>query len=884
MHVASPIPILQTKLHRPPVAPDVVSRPRIIERLQAGCDLPLTLVSAPAGYGKSTIVTQLLDASSRPSVWLSLDERDNDLRAFTCYLIAAVRTRHDAACSATLARLCEAELPEPLALANLLINDLAQLDGHLLLAVDDFHVITDPGIHLLVEQFSNYPPPGIQLVLMTRQDPPLQLTRLRANSRMNEVRARDLALSAGEVGAFFHAADDLEVDAGAVSQLHSSTEGWPAGVRLARLALHAQGDVASLLTGFAEMPPDIYEYLANQVLAVQDPAITACLEQTSILDRMCVPLCEAVLGADASVSASSFVAHLEHSGLMVVALDPWGTWFRYHHLFQWFLQRRLERTTEPADIEALHVRAADWYASQDLIEEALDHYEAAGASDAAAVLVSGRVEKAMNDEQWMRLSIWLARLPRAVVDTNPRLLLAAAWWREYSTQSLDAHELGARAEQLLGEAPAGPDTTALLGEAYALRSRLTFMMSDMAATIELGRKALECIPARAASARGYALVLLASGLQLHGERAAAEALLADALADTASGPGYHARAITARCFIDWFEADLASLERYATEGAEFARRHELIESRTLSRYFAGLAHFYSDRLEQAERVLAPVLEARFHNRPLYDCGALFTLAIVNEQLGQPERATQMAKRLLDRAQAVRDPALIGMGHAVAAELALRRGDSRTAMDWADGFEPGPLLPPFLFFEPRFTLARILMARNRPGDEERAGQLLDEWLAYVGGMSGGYAHVIDASLTRAHLRVRRGNDTAASDDLWRALSLARTHGFKRFLVPFSEVLGPLSHHLDRDDELAHYARNIARRERAAGAAEPGPGPLSARELEVLQLMAARLTNKEIGKRLFISAGTVRRHAENIYRKLDVSGRREAVARAQALALL
>ncbi len=192
------------------------------------------------------------------------------------------------------------------------------------------------------------------------------------------------------------------------------------------------------------------------------------------------------------------------------------------------------------------------------------------------------------------------------------------------------------------------------------------------------------------------------------------------------------------------------------------------------------------------------------------------------------------------------------------------------------------MPPFLFYEPRLTLVRILMALGRPGDEARARELLDAWLAHVGSLSGGYTHQIDGLLSRACLTARQGADPAA--DLRQALTLARERGFKRMLLPLSGLLGSLFEHLEPDDELTYYARDIARRERASPVAEPAPGPLSSRELEVLQLMAERLTNKEIGKRLFISVGTVRRHAENIYRKLDVKGRRQAVTRGRALALL
>lgn len=900
---ASPIPILGTKLHPPPVGTDIVPRPGLIERLEASRDLPLTLVSAPAGYGKSTLIADALRTSETPHAWLSLDEHDSDLRTFLCYLVAAIRVRVPGACGTSLANLSEVDLPAPRVLADTLINDLSQLDRRLVVAIDDFHYITDPAIHQVLGRFFAYPPSGVQLILMTRWDPPLNVSVMRAKSRLTEIRARDLALDVDDVGAFFRGTDLPPIDDVALRELYSSTEGWPVGVRLTSLAMRVEDHAGALLNGLAELSSDVHEFLVDQILAGQDPLVREQLEQTSILDRMCAPLCRALFESQDRRAGATFIEHITRCGLMVIPLDARGEWSRYHHLFQSLLRSRLERSHASEEILALHRRAGAWFAAQGHIEEALTHYEAAGDQDAAAQLVCTHIEEALNHEQWFSLSGWLTSLPREAIDARPRLLLAQAWWIDFREHIEQAFELIDRAEAMLRAAPEDPGSRALLGEVYAINARRHYFVSDMAATLEAGLQALERLPAQATNGRSYAVMFCCAALQLHGQRSEARALLASSLANLDSpGSGYHGRLLVTQCWLDWHEGDLAALGRAAARYLEFADAHDLGVSKSFARYFQALAHYFQDELDAVESVLEPVLDAKVRGRPQVDAASMFMLAMVAHHRGKTARAQEIVEMVISRAQANNAGSLVALGQAFTAELDLRRGEISKALEWANTFDPGPGQratagpPPFLFFDPRFTLARVLAASDRPETMDRARALLDQWLEHMESFRGCYSYKSEALLTRAHLALRREDNAAAQRDLARALELACPRKFKRFTVPIDHSLFRLASRLDLDDEKASYLRELALLEGAdiaMNAASPSPAaselepllnPLSERELEVLRLIAVPMTNKEIGKQLFISAGTVGRHAENIYRKLDVRGRRQAVARARALGLL
>ena len=377
------LPILSTKLHRPPLAKDHLHRQHLLDRLEKNVHRPLTLVSAPAGYGKSTLLSCWLESCDLLSGWVSLDENDNDLRVFLSYFLAAVRTQFPDACNKTNAMLNSSALPSGSVLTHSLVNELDQIGSSFVLVLDDYHAISDKTIHGLIAELLQHPPGPLHLVLSSRVDPPLPLASFRARNQMTEIRVRDLRFSPEETGAFLEQLIGAPVDDIAAAILQEKTEGWITGLRLALLSLRHRSDLNRMLENLPAESRYVADYLLAEVLLNQPEEKLEYLLATAILDRFCAPLCDAVCVpgskfGECKIGGEQFLNWLEKSDLFVVPLDEQGRWFRYHHLFQQLLQSRLKQRFDPDEISALQMRASCWFAENDLIDEAIQYALAAG--------------------------------------------------------------------------------------------------------------------------------------------------------------------------------------------------------------------------------------------------------------------------------------------------------------------------------------------------------------------------------------------------------------------------------------------------------------------------------------------------------------------------
>ena len=411
-------------------------RARVRERLGHSLDRSLTLVCAPAGYGKTTLLSEWLAGSGHPYAWLSLDESDDDLAVFLNYFIAAIRTAYPQACADTLGLLAAPELPPPTRLAHTLANDLEALpcqpgpaDGRCcILVLDDFHLLRNEAIAALLGEIWRHPPRTVHLILSTRRDPPLPLDVLRARGELSEIRVQELRFTRDEVAVFMQQATGLPLDEQAIALLAERTEGWPAGLRLAALTLTTHDDIYGHL---AELPADnryVMDYLMGEVLSHIPAATQEFLLKTSILDRLSGPLCDAVTGvAAAPWNGQAYLEWLAQAGLFTWSMDPQQQWYHCHHLFRRLLRIQLEQRHSPEEIAKLHIRASAWLAGNGFVDEAIEHSLTAGDVAEAIRLVETHRHAAMNQERWPDLQRWLGRLPRQVIDEHPELVLAEAW-------------------------------------------------------------------------------------------------------------------------------------------------------------------------------------------------------------------------------------------------------------------------------------------------------------------------------------------------------------------------------------------------------------------------------------------------------------------------
>ncbi len=412
--------LIRTKFYRPPLPADWVPRPQLLERLQQQRQRPLTLVCAPAGFGKSTLLSAWLERCDWRSAWLSLDDGDNDLATFLSYIVAAVQTLFPEFGTDTQALLDAVTMPPLPVIVGSLSNDLDEIDESFLLVLDDYHVIHNPAIHDLLSRLLSNPPRALHLVLAARHDPPLPITSLRARAAISEIRSPNLRFSLTEALAFLRQTLDPQIDESRAALFNQKTEGWAAGLRLVALSTWHKDSEAKLAT-LDSNDAVLMDYFASEVLAQQPAALQEFLIKTSILDRLYGSLCEAVAQAsDLAVSGQTYLAWLEELNLFITPLDDRREWFRYHPLFRQLLQHQLERRYPRDEIVALHQRASRWLAAHDLLEEAVRHALLTDSAADAAQIVAQQCRHLMNQDEWHRLEALLQVLPFGVVEGQPK--------------------------------------------------------------------------------------------------------------------------------------------------------------------------------------------------------------------------------------------------------------------------------------------------------------------------------------------------------------------------------------------------------------------------------------------------------------------------------
>ena len=891
--------LLQTKFFKPALRSTLINRQHLTDHLHAsvgngtnGFAVRLTLVSAPAGFGKTTLISTWLAQFSavrsqsldKRSVWLSLDENDNDPIRFLVYLIGALQTAVPEVGQTAVHLLQSPQPPTLTTVLTLLINELSQTPIPLILVLDDYHLVTTPAIHQALAFLLEHLPPQLHLVLITRSDPPLPLSRLRAQGQIVEIRAHDLRFAVSEAGQFFQQVMDLPLSDEETRALDERTEGWVAGLQLVALSLKGRHDRADRIAEFTGSHRFIIDYLTEEVLNQQSDAVREFLLATSILERVCGPLADALTQ---STSGQATLEYLEQSNLFLIPLDDKRCWFRYHQLFADVLRQHLQQT-HPDALPTLHFRAQAWLARQGLTHEAVNHALAGHDYDQAARLI-----EEIHGQKWQIGEIqtvqdWLAAIPSASWQSHPRLWLVQAWANMTVGEFAQADEKLKGAEASLALLDQETAHT-MRPEVLAFRASYATLTQDPSA-VELAQQALDVLPADY-WLRGMLVVFLGAAYYVMGNLNAALDVLLPATSFPQAALAAQAHGIHLLAFTGMVLLARGSLR----EATVMVRRSVALAEPggipipyvgTLMAYMsASLILYEQNELDEVETYLTRCWEQAVnfgsYEVQVFSLSGLIRLNLVRDNLGAAvEYNRQMNILLQEHTFTLSIMAYVDYARF---QLLLKQQNDTAVAAWveANSGEAGPLNPYALH---RLALPQFLIAQGQYHSALNELTILIEEAQ----VTGHGTVLVKALVLQALALYRSGDQSGALAALSHALALAEPEGYSRAFLDESGAMVELLSLFRRQalfpafvDGLLAELNSHAPRQRDSALL---PEPLTERELQVLQLLATGATNQDIAEQLYVAVSTVKKHVSNILVKLDTPNRVQAIARARELGLL
>ncbi len=913
--------LLSTKLTLPPLRQALLPRPALLAVLAQAAHSSLTLVSAPPGYGKTTLVSAWLREAGLPYAWLSLDEGDNDPVRFLEYFFSALQQVVPSVRLEWLELRQSAQAASLDTLMALVINEAAAA-GDFLLALDDFQVLHSPAILGMLDGLLEHLPPTMHLLLLSRSDPPLPLPRLRARGQLLEIRARQLRFTGAEIAQFFARILPTPLSAPQVEAIETRTEGWVAGLQLAGLALRAETDPRRFISAFTGSQAYILDYLTTEVLRGQPEALRDFLLQTSILERMCGPLCAAVLDPDAParLDGQALLETVERAHLFLVPLDLERRWYRYHHLFKEVLARRLE-VIYPDRIPALHRRASLWFEQHGDIHAAIQHARQGQDPDRVAALVEQHGCALLMGGELVTLADWLASI-EAYTHTRPWLAMQKAWVLALSAQPERADLAIAAGEQLLAGLDLSAEVRTLRGSFLAARAHWANTLGKTGLAAGHARRAIELLRVGddfSCALRSVATSILGDASWAEGRLEEARGAYAEAvqIGQAAGNSNMTMMSLISQADLYLEQGQLHQAARLYAQTLQLAAQADGPDSAYAQGAHLGLGRVYYawNRLAEADEALenACRLALRWQNGGLRAAGLALRaqLALSSGQTGEARAAAAGAQELLAN-QSLSSRTALWAGAALA-RFWLAQGQSDPALSFLreTGLPPAGAIPeklaltaiplpapfPYRLLPACLLWMRLLLARGEPAAAlALAERLLPE------ARSSGWGQALIELLVLQSLAFQASRDGASAlAALEQAANLAWLEQSRRVFLDEGEAMGKLLYQAWVRGIGGEFVAGLhALREQEALAAAPVPSPagsplvptggdllvepLSQRELEVLRAVADGCSNQEIAARFVLSPLTVKRHISNIYAKLEAKNRTQAVSLARSLKLI
>lgn len=858
-------------------------------------------MSAPAGYGKTTLISQWSSFSDYPFAWLSLDENDNHLVRFTQYTVAAlhrVRSEFKESTQDLLlqSRSSIATTPSPADLMTSLISDTVLVETPFVLVLDDYHVIQDKSIHAAVSFLLEHSPVNMHIVITTREDPPLALSRLRSQNEITEIREPDLRFDASEIARFFSDVMGFQVSPESIDLMEQRTEGWIAGIQLASLSIRERTDREEFIRAFAGDHRYIMDFLSEEILSRQSEEVHHFLLITAILDRFCASICSAISAGNLSTSRSQeILEYLERANLLTVPLDDKRVWYRYHHLFGQALRHQLQLAM-PQSIPEFHLKASRWFEENGFFLDAVQHALAAGAVSEMARLVNEHSHMMIYSGEMGALARWFAHLPQKVVHSSPWLSLAHAWLLLNSGDLYALKSVIRDTEKSLDEEE-HEDSQRIGWHLTTLKGMIALLTGNMEAAIELAGDAVINLPASDAPSRSHAQLLLGSSLAWSGDFDWAASVYSTSI-NTSRAAGLTNVTVDAMGNLARLEVWKGQLQR-AYQSCQEALLLAEDYHRYHGRYLPVTGYIYVrfstilrewNRCEPALRYAREGIELyqRWGQRNFLALSYANAARILTA-FGELDEAQVLIEKAKSLAANI-SPWFEACISAAEARLLLSQGNNRAALQWRRIHQPiGDRQLRYHLMEFYIAYVRVLIATasddNLSGHFEEAKELLERIQA-MSEEIGANGYLLEIKILQAMASLSEDKPKSALYHLKHALSLAEPEGYVRIFVDEGEPMAVMLRQAAAAGIFPEYVGLLLKSFGAPTSKDSLslPETLSARELEVLRLIAAGLANREIAEELVVSLGTIKTHINHIYQKLDVRSRTQAVARARELNLV
>ena len=927
-HFQPQMDLISTKLHPPPVRENRVTRRHLLDMLDNAVKEKLTLICAPAGYGKTTLLSQWLSRHPKPVGWVSLDHTDNDLAQFLRYLLAAIQNVDSDVGAGITAMLQPHQSLSGPAIWAALINDLENSEKEFVLILDDYQEVEAKAVHNALGYLIEHMPDNLHLILATRADPPLSLPRLRARGHLIELRQIDLRFSTEEISEFLNNIMGLDLWATDIAALEDRTEGWIAALQMAALSLQGHSPErtsrSEFVQAFTGSHRFILDYLVEEVLDQQPPGLQEFLLKTSILERVSGSLCDAILGEQGidrladrikpqadefpTTDSQSILEHLDAANLFIIPLDDEREWYRYHHLFSDLLRKRLVQTF-PDLVLGLHRRASTWHEQQGHMATAIDHAISAKDFERAAILIEDNLETTLMRSEVMTFLKWIERLPDEWVRSRSTLCFFHAWALLMSGSSLAVVEQRLKEVTCIQDTPQSTLITA--SRVAALRAYLMLFQADIQSAVELCHQALEHLPESDLFLHGMVAWILSMerlevgtlqegketlnelakmGLEINNPLLVVTALCHQARLQMRQGRLQRARKILERAL------DLA----IDSDGQQLPIASEAL-------IWLGELEREWNHLEVSANYLVKGIELSKEWSDLAGFDAYFPLARVKLAQGDVDGAREVIETAWQTAHKSDSTELDDLlADLQQAYFFTMTGDIEGTMRWVEKrgltanlspVTPNDLDPSQKYVNThlrkyeQLVLARALILQGRTAE---ALKLLEALLTLAKQLDRTDL-TIEVQILRAMAFQLQGHEAQALEAFSEALSFGERGGYVRIFIdegePVVQLLDRAGEHGIAPDYVANLLATFRRGESSDGLTQVtrfhAPPPienLSDRELMVLRLLATGMSNPEIADELVIAASTVRSHCKSIYRKLNVHKRWEAVRQAQELGLI